>query len=67
LLKKRVVIKGEKVQDVGYRLFPLEAAESLGLKGFQARSVEDYVGFPVEGGDGRVVEFIDFTKKNYPE
>jgi hypothetical protein len=29
--------------------------------------VEDYVGFPVESGDGRVVEFIDFTKKNYPE
>jgi len=67
LLKKRVVIKGGKVQDVGYRLFLLEVAESLGLKGFQARNVEDYVEFLVEGEDGRVAEFIDFAKKNYPE
>ncbi|TDA42168.1 MAG: acylphosphatase, partial [Thermoproteota archaeon] len=29
-MKKRIVIKGERVQDVGYRLFLLEAAEQLG-------------------------------------
>jgi len=51
LLKKRVVIKGEKVQDVGYRLFLLEAAESFGLKGFQAGNVEEYVEFS-SGGRG---------------
>jgi len=31
------------------------------------RNVEDYVEFLVESWDGRVVEFIDFAKKNYPE
>lgn len=67
MLKKRVVIKGERVQDIGYRLFLLEAAESFGLKGFQARNVEDYVEFLVEGEEGRVAEFMDFAKKNYPE
>lgn len=67
MLKKRIVIKGEKVQDVGYRLFLLEAAESFGLKGFQARNVEDYVEFLVEGDEDRVAEFADFAKKNYPE
>lgn len=67
MLKKRIVIKGERVQDVGYRLFLLEAAESLGLKGFQARNVEDYVEFLVEGDEDRVAEFADFAKKNYPE
>ncbi|MEM2940137.1 MAG: acylphosphatase [Thermoproteota archaeon] len=67
MLKKRIVIKGERVQDVGYRLFLLEAAESFGLKGFQARNVEDHVEFLVEGEEGRVAEFMDFAKKNYPE
>lgn len=67
LVKKKVVIKGEKVQDVGYRLFLLEAAESIGLKGFQARNVEDYVEFMVEGDDNKVAEFISFARTNYPE
>ena len=67
MLKKKIVIKGEKVQDVGYRLFLLEAAESFGLKGFQARNVEDYVEFLVEGEDDRVAEFLNFAKNNYPE
>ncbi|MBO3800226.1 MAG: acylphosphatase [Candidatus Brockarchaeota archaeon] len=67
MAKKRVVIKGEKVQDVGYRLFLLEAAESIGLRGFQARNVEDYVEFLVEGDDNKVAEFISFAKTNYPE
>jgi hypothetical protein len=30
LLKKRIVIKGEKVQDVGYRLFPLRLLNPSG-------------------------------------
>ncbi|MEM2930743.1 MAG: acylphosphatase [Thermoproteota archaeon] len=67
MVRKKVVIKGEKVQDVGYRLFLLEAAESIGLKGFQARNVEDYVEFMVEGDDNKVAEFISFARTNYPE
>ncbi|MGC8832345.1 MAG: acylphosphatase, partial [Thermoproteota archaeon] len=67
MTKKKVIIKGEMVQDVGYRLFLLEAAESMGLRGFQARNVEDYVEFFVEGDDDRVMEFTSFARANYPE
>ncbi|MEM2608209.1 MAG: acylphosphatase [candidate division WOR-3 bacterium] len=66
-MKKKIVIKGDKVQDVGYRLFLLDAAEDFGLKGFQARNVEDYVEFLVEGNDDSVARFVEFAKKNYPE
>ncbi|MBO3842462.1 MAG: acylphosphatase [Candidatus Brockarchaeota archaeon] len=66
-MKKKIVIKGDRVQDVGYRLFLLDAAEDLGLKGFQARNIKDYVEFIVEGDDGRVIEFVKFAKSNYPE
>ncbi|MBO3832254.1 MAG: acylphosphatase [Candidatus Brockarchaeota archaeon] len=67
MAKKRVVIKGEKVQDVGYRLFLLEAAESIGLKGFQARNVGNDVEFLVEGDENKVADFVGFAKTNYPE
>jgi len=66
-VKKKIVIKGDRVQDVGYRLFLLDAAEDLGLKGFQARNIKDYVEFCVEGDDDRVVKFVEFAKGNYPE
>ncbi|MGC9019964.1 MAG: acylphosphatase [Candidatus Methanodesulfokora sp.] len=66
-MKRRIVIKGEKVQDVGYRLFLLEAAEQLGLTGFQARNVENYVECIVEGEEDRVNSFVEFAKKNFPE
>ena len=66
-MKKKIVIKGDRVQDVGYRLFLLDAAEDLGLKGFQARNIKDYVEFCVEGDDDRVVKFVEFAKGNYPE
>lgn len=65
--KKKVVIKGEKVQDVVYRLFLLEAAESIGLRGFQARNVGNDVEFLVEGDGDKVAEFVNFARTNYPE
>jgi acylphosphatase len=66
-MKKRIVIKGERVQDVGYRLFLLEAAEQLGLVGFQAKNMEDYVECIVEGEKSRVDKFIEFARSNFPE
>jgi len=65
LVKKKVTIRGEKVQDV--RLFLLEAAESIGLKGFQARNVENYVEFLIEGEEKQVTEFVNFARTNFPE
>ena len=66
-MKRKIIVKGEKVQDVGYRLFLLEAAEQLGLTGFQARNVENYVECIVEGEENRVNSFIEFAKNNFPE
>ena len=66
-MKKKIVIKGDRVQDVGYRLFLLDVAEDLGLKGFQARNIKDYVEFYAEGDDDRVIKFVEFAKGNYPE
>ncbi|MEM2137055.1 MAG: acylphosphatase [Candidatus Methanomethylicia archaeon] len=65
-MKKKIIIKGEKVQEVGYRLFLLDVAEEFGLSGFQARNVKDYVEFIVEGADEKVSKFITFAKENYP-
>ncbi|MEM0083803.1 MAG: acylphosphatase [Candidatus Methanomethylicia archaeon] len=65
-MKKKLIIKGEKVQDVGYRLFLLDVAEELGLKGFQARNVKDYVEFMIEGDEDQVFKFINFVKENFP-
>lgn len=65
-MKKKLVIKGERVQDVGYRLFLLDVAEDLGLIGFQARNVKDYVEFAVEGDNEKVSRFVSFAKENYP-
>lgn len=40
--------------------------EDLGLTGFQARNVKDYVEFAVEGDDEKVSRFLSFAKENYP-
>ncbi|MBO3839450.1 MAG: acylphosphatase [Thermoproteota archaeon] len=41
----------------------MDVAEDLGLKGFQARNVEDYVEFLVEGNDDNVARFVEFLRK----
>ncbi len=66
-MKRRIIIKGDRVQDVGYRLFLLEAAEQLGLKGFQARNVGKHVECLVEGDEEAMNSFLDFVRNNYPE
>ena len=66
-MKRRILIKGDRVQDVGYRLFLLEAAEQLGLKGFQARNVGKHVECLVEGDEEAMKDFLDFVRTNYPE
>ncbi len=50
-MKRRILIKGDRVRDVGYRLFLLEVAEQLGLRGFQARNIGDHVECVVEGDE----------------
>lgn len=67
MAKRRLVVKGERVQDIGYRLFLLKAAESLGLRGFWAENIEDYVEVLVEGDDDRLTRFVEFARTRRPE
>jgi len=66
-MKKKIVIEGERVQDVGYRLYLLNVAEDFGLKGFQARNVGRDVEVLVEGDDEPVKAFLEEVRAKYPE
>ena len=70
MLKKKIIIKGQKVHDVGYRLFLLDEAESrlipfLSVKNIRAvmQEVEVLAG----GEEERVEGFIEFVKTNFPD
>lgn len=69
MTKKKIVITGSKIQNVGYRLFLLDIADSESLPNFDAKNkrgidkddnqtVEVLVG----GDDEAVNRFIEFTK-----
>jgi len=65
--KGRVMIRGPRVQDVGYRLFLLNLASESNLTGFQARNIgKDCVEALFEGGEEEVKEFIEAVKKLVP-
>lgn len=73
-MKKKIVIKGDRVQNVGYRLFLLEQADSLFIEGFDARNVtvlnrNQTLIVLVEGEESQLTEFIDFVNNplNRPE
>lgn len=66
-MKRRIKIRGERVQDVGYRLFLMQFAEQLGLRGFQARNVVDGVECLVEGDEEKVKDFLELTRTRFPE
>jgi acylphosphatase len=70
MLKKKIIIKGSKVHDVGYRLFLLDEAESrlipfLSVKNIRAvmQEVEVLAG----GEEERVKSYIEFVKTNFPD
>jgi acylphosphatase len=54
------------VQDVGCRLFLLEAAEQLGLVGFQAKNMEDYVECIVEGRKAELTSLSSLQEVTFP-
>lgn len=65
-MKKKLIIEGDRVQDVGYRLFIFDIAESYGLKGFYAKNVDKNVEVLVEGDDALVEDFLKEVTKSYP-
>ncbi len=70
-MKQNLKISGTKVHDVGYRAFLLEAAEDLGLPGFQARNiVEDgrqAVAVLLEGEENALAEMQRIARTQKPE
>ncbi len=68
--KRRVLINGPKVHNVGYRAFLLDEAEALLIPNFSARNIknETEIVEALVGGDEEKVEaFIKFVKNKYPE
>ncbi|MDW8035255.1 MAG: acylphosphatase [Candidatus Korarchaeum sp.] len=67
-MKRKLLIKGERVQDIGYRAFLLNLASDHGLIGFQARNVgRDGVEAIYEGGADSVRTFEADVRELAPE
>ncbi|MGB2727184.1 MAG: acylphosphatase [Halobacteriota archaeon] len=65
--RKRIVIKGEVVQDIGYRLFLYEYAEAVDIPEFQARNIEEGVEVLVGGEGIGIDKYLDFVREEGPE
>ncbi|MEE8402410.1 MAG: acylphosphatase [Candidatus Hydrothermarchaeaceae archaeon] len=68
--KVKITITGERVHDVGYRLFLLEGADVLFIPNFDARNVKidgkQVVIVLAEGDEAQIKEFTDFCRSNFP-
>ncbi|MEM2940527.1 MAG: acylphosphatase [Thermoproteota archaeon] len=66
--KGRVLIRGSRVQDVGYRLFLLNLASESNLTGFQARNVDtDCIEALYEGGEEETKMFVEKVRELAPK
>lgn len=67
-MKRRIVIEGPRVQDVGYRALVLELADSLGIPGLDARNLPrtGNVEVLVEGDREAVEGLIDLLREKIP-
>ena len=70
IIKKKLIIEGDKVHDVGYRLFLMDLADDFLLPCFSAKNkVKDgrqQVVVLAGGKDGKVETFIASAKKEFP-
>jgi len=70
-MKKRIILKGKKVHNVGYRLFLMDAAEDFGIENFDVKNLKEndkeIVSIRIESSDENVNNFINFVKTNFPE
>lgn len=70
MIKKKIIIKGPKVHDVGYRLFLLDEAEDRLIPFFSVKNIrnkEQVVEVLAFGEENRVERFIEFVKNNFPD
>jgi len=67
-MKRRLLIEGERVQDIGYRMFLLNLASEHNLTGFQARNIgKRAVEALYEGEDEFVRAFEAEVREMMPE
>jgi len=72
-VKRRILIKGKKVHNVGYRPFLMEKAQELKVPYFHAKNVKDkedgkqVVDVRVGSEEGRIDNFLKFVHENWPE
>ena len=75
MTNKRMIITGDNVQDVVYRLFLLDNAERTLITHLDARNLKERsdqeiiekVEVLIGGNEHRVNKFVDFIKNNFPE
>ncbi|ODS40942.1 hypothetical protein BEH94_09495 [Candidatus Altiarchaeales archaeon WOR_SM1_SCG] len=73
MIKKKILIKGGKVHDVGYRLFLMNLADDLGIENFDAKNVHEdkrqCVAVLVGSSESNVEKFFNLAseKENFPE
>ncbi len=69
-VKKRILIKGRKVHNVGYRPFLMEKAQELKIPNFHAKNIKENGKQVVDvrvGGEGvRIDKFLKFVNENWP-
>jgi acylphosphatase len=65
-MKRQLIIKGQKVQDVNYKLLLFESAELNGLMGFHVRNVDGDVEVLMEGDEKNIDNFIKTVMTSHP-
>jgi len=65
-VKKRLMIKGQKVQDVNYKLLLFEFAELNELVGFHVRNIDGDVEVLMEGDGKNIDNFIKTVMISHP-
>ena len=69
-MKKKILITGGKVHDVGYRLFLMREVRKLGIPNHYAENVtaggKQIVEVFIGGDEKQYTAFVNFIKENYP-
>lgn len=71
MFKKKMTVVGDKVQDIGYRLFLCDIANNVGISNFDAKnSLKDKRLLEIFIGDldpSKVNEVVEYLKEIFPE
>ncbi len=65
-MARRLLIRGPRVTEVGYRLFLFQRATALGLTGFYARNLDGALEVLVDGPEPALEEFVRLAREERP-